>query len=779
MRRVQTVRTALSSISRNKLRTALTMLGLVIGISSVIVLVGMGDGSNRQVEERMKALGGDILSVFVFDEDGLAYEDMEALRALPGIGSVAPSKSVGGDLTAGTRKTKRGMVEASDEHYLSVRNLKLAAGRSLSSVDRENRSNVCVIGTNTANDLFGTADCVGKTLKIAGIPFTVVGVLESTGQTMGLNADGLVLVPLTAATNLGGDAKIESVYARPAADDGVPLAKAVLTGYLSGAKGIPSNQFSVMSQDEMLGASDQINQTMTLLLGGIASISLVVAGVGVMNVMLVSVTERTREIGIKKALGARRSDILRQFLVEALLLSLIGGGVGIAAGLAFGALAEGMGMAFAASWGVVGVGFLALALSFANLGAKRADLHGIFSYADAGWGPLAGFISGWGYWLSAWLGNVAFATMMMSTIGYFYPAFLPGNTIPCIIIASIVMWALTYLVIRGVESAAFLNAIVMVCKVAAIAVTLIFGIFLFNAGIFTADFWGQLSANAAAMAGEGADLGSVGDQIVNCLIIMMWSFIGIEGAMVVSARARKKSEAGKATVIGLVVLLLVYVGASVLPFGYLPYAEIGALDKPAMLYVFESMAPGWGGAFISVALIIAVLGSWLSFTILPSETTSLMAEHRLLPPVFNKLNKKGSPQISLIVVGACTQAFMITLLFTEDAYNFAFSMCTVAIVITWAFAAAYQAKWGVQNKNMVQAAIGFVAVAFQVIGVLFNGWSFLLLTCVGYIPGFFIYVKARKDYGNAITMGEKVCMGVVSALGVLSLVLLAMGVISI
>lgn len=106
-------------------------------------------------------------------------------------------------------------------------------------------------------------------------------------------------------------------------------------------------------------------------------------------------------------------------------------------------------------------------------------------------------------------------------------------------------------------------------------------------------------------------------------------------------------------------------------------------------------------------------------------------------------------------------------------------MCTVAIVITWAFAAAYQAKWGVQNKNMVQAAIGFVAVAFQVIGVLFNGWSFLLLTCVGYIPGFFIYVKARKDYGNAITMGEKVCMGVVSALGVLSLVLLAMGVISI
>ena len=106
-------------------------------------------------------------------------------------------------------------------------------------------------------------------------------------------------------------------------------------------------------------------------------------------------------------------------------------------------------------------------------------------------------------------------------------------------------------------------------------------------------------------------------------------------------------------------------------------------------------------------------------------------------------------------------------------------MCTVAIVITWAFAAAYQMKWGVQNKNAVQAAIGFVAVAFQVVGVLFNGWSFLLLTCVGYIPGFFIYMKARKDYGSAITGGEKLCMGLISAAGVVSLVLLGMGVISI
>ena len=466
-------------------------------------------------------------------------------------------------------------------------------------------------------------------------------------------------------------------------------------------------------------------------------------------------------------------------LIGMVISSCIGSGVFAITGQLAGVASPG---AVLIAWLIVGVGFLALAFSLNNLTEKRSDLHGIFSYADAGWGPLAGFISGWGYWLSAWLGNVAFATMMMSTIGYFYPAFLPGNTIPCIIIASIVMWALTYLVIRGVESAAFLNAFVMVCKVAAIAVTLIFGIFLFNAGIFTADFWGNVYDNAVAAGQYGPDaapLGGVGTQIFNCMIIMMWCFVGIEGASVVSSRAARKTDVGKATLIGFICLMLIYVGASVLPYGYMSSTEVAALDYPALVYVFSSMAPGWGGPFISIAIIISILGSWLSFTILPAETTSEMADYKLLPASWGKLNSHNAPSMSLLIVGACTQAFLIVLLFSADAYDFAFSMCTVAIVITWAFAAAYQAKWGVQNKNMVQAAIGFVAVAFQVIGVLFNGWSFLLLTCVGYIPGFFIYVKARNDYGNAITMGEKVCMGVVSALGVLSLVLLAMGVISI
>lgn len=435
------------------------------------------------------------------------------------------------------------------------------------------------------------------------------------------------------------------------------------------------------------------------------------------------------------------------------------------------------------AWLVVGIGFLMLALSLNNLTDKRPDLHGIFSYASEGFGPFAGFVSGWGYWLSAWLGNVAFATIMMSTLGYFIPDFLPGNTVPCILIASVIMWALTFLVINGVESASFLNAIVMVAKVASLATFILFSIILFNGGVFTADFWGNVYNNAVEAGQMGADavsLGGISDQVINCLIILMWVFIGIEGASVVSQRAEKKSDAGKATVIGLVCLLLIYIGASILPYGYMSYTEIAAMDKPAMLYVFDQMAPGWGGAFISIAMIISVAGSWLSFTILPAETTSLMAEEDLLPKKWGELNAKKAPQFSLIIVGICTQVFMFTLIFTEDAYNFAFSMCTVAIVITWALAAAYQVKLAGSQHDVPQLIIGLIAVIFQVVAVMFNGWSYLLLTFVGYIPGIFVYVKARKDAGHEKPLegGELVCAIVIAALGVLALVLLGMGVIS-
>ncbi len=375
MRLLQTIKTAFSSIARNKLRTGLTMLGLIIGVSSVIVLTGIGDGSNKQVEERMESLGGDIISAFLF-ESPIVYKDLEDLSSLPGIAAVAPSKNLGGDVTVGGKKAEHAWVVASDEQFLFARNLKLAAGRGLSSIDRENRSNVVVIGEKVALKLFGSVACLGKTLNISGVPFLVVGVLENSGETMGADTGLTVVVPITASVGLGGDTKIDSLYARPLSNDTAALAKNAVVSFFALQKGLPTSKFMVNTQDEMMQASGEISNTMTLLGAGIACISLIVAGIGVMNVMLVSVTERTREIGIKKALGARRRDILLQFLIEALALSVIGGAVGVVAGLAVGALAASAGLAFSASGTVVAlsVGASALiGLVFGILPANRAS----------------------------------------------------------------------------------------------------------------------------------------------------------------------------------------------------------------------------------------------------------------------------------------------------------------------------------------------------------------------------------------------------------------------
>ena len=376
MRCSHLARTAVRAVFQNGLRTALTMLGLVIGISSVIILVGIGDGSNQAVREKMKALGGDALSAYVYQGD-LGYDDLDGIARLGTVDGVAPAKALSKKLSVGATVSNQAFVEASDENYLHVRNLKLLAGRNLNAVDRENRSKVIVLGSDVASELFGSAaDAVGKAVKLDGDEFAVVGVLQNQGQSMGLNTGSIALVPFSTAVAMGEGASIDSFYAKALGEDGVDAAKQAIGSYLTGAANVQPGQFSVISQDEMLRAGNEIDDTMTLLLAGIAGISLVVAGIGVMNVMLVSVTERTREIGIKKALGARRSDILVQFLLEALLISVIGGAFGIAAGIALGMLANAAGLAFVASWNVVAVAVAAstaIGLVFGIFPAYRAS----------------------------------------------------------------------------------------------------------------------------------------------------------------------------------------------------------------------------------------------------------------------------------------------------------------------------------------------------------------------------------------------------------------------
>lgn len=321
-------------------------------------------------------------------------------------------------------------------------------------------------------------------------------------------------------------------------------------------------------------------------------------------------------------------------LVALVVSSSIGAGIfALTSNLSSGAAA---GPALIA-WVIVGFGILMLALSLSNLGNKRPDLEGIFTYAEDGFGHFAGFVSGWGYWLSAWLGNVAFATVLMSSLGYFFPAFKGGQNVPSIIVASIVSWILTWVVNRGVESAAAINAIVTICKIIPLFAFIVVGIVLFKGHIFTTDFW----TNVASHAGR---TDSIWTQVKSTILVLMWVFVGVEGATMMSSRARKKSDASKATIIGLISLLIIYVLGSMLPYGYMSQEKLATIQQPAMVYIFKDMLGTWGGAFISVGLIISILGSWLSWTMLPAETMLLMKKSKLLPPIFGRENKHNAPR---------------------------------------------------------------------------------------------------------------------------------------
>lgn len=428
------------------------------------------------------------------------------------------------------------------------------------------------------------------------------------------------------------------------------------------------------------------------------------------------------------------------------------------------------------AWAITGVGVLMLSLCLNYLVLNKPELTGVSDYARAGFGDFVGFISGWGYWLSAWLGNVAFATMLMSSFGYFIPSLKSGNSISAIIFASVISWALTILVTRGIESAAIINAIVTVTKMIPIFAFIVIALLNFKAGVFTSHFWANMATNLNGSIKYSQATGSgIFEQIKGCMMVMMWVFVGIEGAATMAARAKKKSDAGKATIIGLVSLLSIYVVVSILPYGYLPLSKLQTLRHPVLLYLFEEMTGPIGGAFIAIGLIISILGAWLSWTMLPVEATSLMAEQGLLPKWFGKLNKHRAPANSLWLTEILIQLFLITLLFTDKAYDFAYSLCTSAIAVCYALVGAYQLKIGVEEKNIKVILPGLIALIFEVLSIIFAGLQYLWLCTIAYVIGFVLYYRARKETGHPISKIEWIFMMIIVLVAIGAIASLVLG----
>lgn len=425
-----------------------------------------------------------------------------------------------------------------------------------------------------------------------------------------------------------------------------------------------------------------------------------------------------------------------------------------------------------AAWAIAGVGVLALCLSIVNIGRKKPELSGIVEYAENGFGPFSGFISGWGYWLSAWLGNVAFATMMMKTLGRFFPVFDEGNNLVSILLASVVLWGLTYVVNRGVEGAAALNTIITLCKLLPLGLYIVLALLFFDLPTFMENFWGTSSA--------GFELGPIMEQVTNSMMVIMWVFVGIEGAAMMSDRAQNRSIVGKSTVLGLIGLLIIYVSASMLPYGIMSREQVAELASPAMGYVLAENVGDWFPTVVNIALIISIFGSWLSWTMLPAETTLVMANRNLLPKKFGELNQHGAPTFSLVFMTALTQAFMFTLLFTDQAYQFAYSLCTAAIFVSWLYVTLYQVKLSSDLKETGQLLIGLVGTIFYLWAIWVSGIDYFLLCLIVYLLGIVLYIQARKAIGvkKLFASGELVLVVLLIAGAVLALVRLFTGQIA-
>ena len=341
---------ALSALVANKLRSILTMLGIIIGVGAVIAMISIGMGVQNQVETSIASLGSNLIMVVpgAASSSGarqaagsnitLTLKDSQAIaREVAGVSQVAPSVSSSYQVIAGNQNwTTR--VQGTTPEYQTVRNTTVQSGSFITSQDVDTRNRVAVIGPTVAENLFGSTNAVGQSIRINNAPFRVVGILESKGEGGGgMDQDDIIIVPLTTAQErLMGISYLHMISIQAERSDGIEQVQEDLSSLLRSRHkitGDKADDFQVRNMVSVMNTAAETTQTITLLLGNIAAISLLVGGIGIMNIMLVSVTERTREIGIRKALGAKYKDILLQFLIEAVVIGVVGGSIGIVLGI--------------------------------------------------------------------------------------------------------------------------------------------------------------------------------------------------------------------------------------------------------------------------------------------------------------------------------------------------------------------------------------------------------------------------------------------------------------
>jgi arginine:ornithine antiporter/lysine permease len=468
-------------------------------------------------------------------------------------------------------------------------------------------------------------------------------------------------------------------------------------------------------------------------------------------------------------------------LVGMVVGSMIGGGAfNLPQNMAVGA---GLGAVILA-WIITGVGMFFLSNSFRTLADKRPELSaGIYTYGREGFGRFAGFQMAWGYWLSSAFGNVAFAVLVMQTLGYWFPAFGQGKTWAAIIGGSVLIWVMNFIVLQGVKRAALLNAIATVTKFGAVVVAAgILAIFAAGRGQFSFDVWGQ-----------AAHLGGVIGQVKSTMLVTLWVFIGIEGAVVISDRAHKSSDVGKATFLGLVVCLLLYALLSVLPFGALHQQALAGLKSPSLAYALQALVGNWGALFVLLSVLLSVLSCWLAWTILVAELPFMGARDGVFPKFLAVENQNHAPAPSLWLSSFVMQATMFVVLFASNAWLWLVDITGVMILPPYLASTAFLWKYAAGPKYAAspsEASEGRAASIWTgVLGSLYALWllyaagaEFVLMSTIVFAVGIpvFWYAQREKAPGRpAFTRAEIAAAVILVAVAIVAAVLFARGVVKI
>lgn len=342
MKITQLFKMALYSVWNNKVRSFLTMLGIIIGISSVIILVGMGQGTEKEVSDEISSLGTNLITVSLTKTLNITEADLTELKSKPGIKAVAPEVSSNNvNIKAGS-KSSTTSIEASNASYAAIKNYTVSSGRFITDRDVKNRYNVLVIGTETANNIFGYTNVVGQYMYVSGIQYKIVGVLTAAGTSTTGSSDDKIILPISSAQRLLKTSTISTYYVEGESQAKIDTAMSYLKMFLNKKYGLrnlatsttTNTYYRVLSQTSLITTATSTSTSMSNMLAGVGAISLLVGGIGIMNIMLVSVIERTKEIGTRKAIGAKRRTILIQFLIEASTVSGVGGIIGVLCGYA-------------------------------------------------------------------------------------------------------------------------------------------------------------------------------------------------------------------------------------------------------------------------------------------------------------------------------------------------------------------------------------------------------------------------------------------------------------